>query len=505
MMCQVADFGPCVVNVRLLIPFFVPRTDDTLGEFERFMAGFTHRDWLANSPAVPAVKDKVLERCGDDALWQAVETKADIKAEQEVFYPHISRLFGGHSPTLMRSWVLGDVGYQLLDGAFGKFGKGIDWQLPSGAKQRIDYQDECVNVSFCRSTEKKNTSKPKIYLFGLGCGLLELSLSLPKETTFGLVQEFMYAFTRSATRLCWADGGKSFELGELVAGLLGQNQQKNTLQLFDFQRLRYFSYVTLGVGEGAGACVGGDTLQAMAFSLAHRQTSEYLPILTQFENGIYQPFANIVHAMSIEGGATVLCVNESEYSKNFIANPLKSFYLPMVMLSYVEFVYLVNVISRASPTITLHKKDKSTILALEKIREELLAYRFYYWFSKVSHLTQHNDFYKKWRIMMDSDTLMQEILDDVQQIDTYLTYCLAQENQAIEERHNKRMGILGIIATGALSLIGVFGTNFKMYDELSLTSGTTVWTLVLGVLGVLGVLVTLVAVGIYLWALKKDK
>lgn len=493
-------FGNCMttptieaLNLRLFVPFFVD-SDDPMTAFERLVGALTHTQLLANFPALPNVKDKILARCGDRQVWEPIRP-----AVADAFYPHIRTLLGGEMPALLRSYELSQTAYLLLDGGFGKTGKGLVWRPSASAKKRLGGACERVSVSFCRGTNKSDKpDKPRLHLFGLGCGLLEVSLSVCESCDFGLVKEFVYDFSRAKNKIAWAeDESESFLLKDIIGGLLGQNAGQSAVGLSGLNNLRYFSYVAV---RCAGV-VESETLGKMAFGLAHRQTEDYYPVLETFKKSIYQPFDNISHATSLEGGATVLCVADtslgSEHIETFINNVLKNTYIPMFMMSYFEFSYLVSLISRGSPNINLAQKDEAVIRQLEHIREQILTYRFYYRFIKVSQLSQHNDFYEHWRKTFDNDKIMQDLMENIHQISDYLTYALEKQNQALEKKQSKLIGALGIIATGALSMIGVFGTNFEVYKNLPILSPITALTLMTG-MGAIGG-----AVAVYLFVLNK--
>ena len=151
----------------------------------------------------------------------------------------------------------------------------------------------------------------------------------------------------------------------------------------------------------------------------------------------------------------------------------------MVVLSYIEFIYLIKLTSNDSPDVRLASANENTINELENLRSNLLSFRLHYRYSQASQLAQHNEFYTRWRHAFGSDILADELADDVLQVNNLLNYKLDKDEQVLQEQKNKHFTVLGILATTLLTTIGIFETNFKIYSdpELKIFSWVTFTTL----------------------------
>ena len=111
---------------------------------------------------------------------------------------------------------------------------------------------------------------------------------------------------------------------------------------------------------------------------------------------------------------------------------------------------------------------------------------------------------------------MHELTDDVTQVSSLLSYYLEkeelklekykteerakveEENRKIENKRSLQLSKLGIIATAALSLLGLYGTNFSFYDGFKFFSLETL----LGFIFI--VIATLIALEIHSHVMNKE-
>lgn len=452
-------------------------------------------------------------------LWQRC-----YPAISKDLYPHIQHLLGADKTELSQCYELSDEAWQLLDGGMGRFGKGLAIKLSPTAASRLGLpvdEDTYIPFSFCRAMNGAQNQKPQLYLFGFGEGLLTVELSIDtqflKKYQTSAVLEFTHAITHMNTRssntsfLIKKDSGPlqqthhKSNLLNIFQHLIGQNlDEQGDLQtmLINHPKVlhkkplsRFFSYAALRLDSTCPTSIHNKTevmrqkISTLAYSMAHRHTDHYLPTLESVSTGVYIPFENIAHCNSIEGGSVVIDtmsfkdsnneISTIEHNQLYIKNTIKNTYWPLVVLSYLEFIYLIKLTSNDSPDVRLASANENTINELENLRSNLLSFRLHYRYSQASQLAQHNKFYTKWRHAFGSDSLADELADDILQVNNLLNYKLDKDEQVLQEQKNKHFTVLGILATTLLTTIGIFETNFEVYSdpELKIFSWVTFTTL----------------------------
>ncbi|WP_230657583.1 hypothetical protein [Psychrobacter sp. I-STPA10] len=481
-------------------------------------------------------------------LWQVCQP-----AISEDLYPHIRQLLSAQSHELSYCYELNDEAWQLLDGGLGRFDKGMAIDLSRSAVSRLGMSQEqtpYIPFSFCRATNGSHNQKPRLYLFSFGEGLLTVELSIDKhflkQYQTPAILEFVHvmahadahsdnvSFLIKKNRDPIQQTQNKCQIIDIFYHLLGQSIANNSQQevastecstttqsnnpsvIAREKPRRFFTYSALRFDNMGISLQNGDIeiikkkISMVAFSLAHRHTFHYLPTKQNIEEKVYLPFVNIAHCNSIEGGAVVINTmymvdnNQQkmaiEHNKQFIKDTIRHAYLPMVLLSYLEFNYLIKLTSDICPNVSLISANEDTVINLEKLRREMLSFRLHFRYSQASQLAQHNDFYNRWRHSFGNDSLANELADDILQINNLLTYRLEQNKQALQEQQNKWFTALGILATSLLSAIGVFGTNFYTYNNPDLRILSPVTFITFGV----SLLVGAAAILVYLKIINKN-
>lgn len=492
--------------------------------------------------------DKIKNKFNEE-LWEKINP-----ALSEDLYQYIHKLLSSKKTIelddglveLSRCYELNNSAFQILDGALGSSGQGLSLELSSVAASRlgITNKDEqhFMPFSFYRGLNKKTNQKPRVYLFNLGLGLLTVELSLDAQTlkSYGAtaVQEFLHSIThinryKKDISFLYKNGpgpciqtNLKFQLVDILSQLLGigndrlnQNELNTLSSSSNFIKLeplnRFFSYSSLRLDTDNISNIDIDKVKniisSLSYALAHRHTKHYLPNAEIIKNTVYLPYINIAHCNSIEGGATVINTmylpnanNNFEvvnHNKTYISNTLCNAYWPMVLISYLEFIYLLKLSQNAHINIGLIDISHDTILSLEDLRSKLLSFRLNFRYSQASHLAQHNEYYNRWRKSFGSDGIAVELADDILQINNLLNYQLESKEQEIQERQNKLFTVLGILATTLLSTIGIFGTNLQMYNNPTFTLSSPVTLLTL----LVSLLIALASIRFYLNIVKNKK
>lgn len=333
---------------------------------------------------------------------------------------------------------------------------------------------------------------PRLHLFGSGIGVLELEISPSEEFLkvygAGIASEFIHAIChldRQGPQIRWAGSEAETKLQNVMMALVpGLRMDELVKPIEALVNGRLFSLACLRTSS----LLLSDQARGMAYRLAHRQTSHYLPTVESLNQGLFVPFENIFHAMCTEGGALVICPAEGqndniEFNKRYIASVVKDAYWPLVLLAYLEFKKLVRLTSDACRTVDFQRPKDGDQKLLEAHREEILNFRLNYRFSQASQIDHHNKYYSAWRGSFGCDQLLVELSSDINEVDDYLTYKLEQKRllmqkeqleaethreafrQQIANDNERKYNYFGIFFAAMVLLVGLLGSNLKEYQD----------------------------------------
>lgn len=363
-----------------------------------------------------------------------------------------------------------------------------------------------------------------LYLMGFGQGFLELNLTLNQKDIdiYGLtiVQEFIHSIVKVGNRveidkrhpspLRWQSDylndsedfiSHATSIYQIFQSLLNQRMHAPTVIIKQpLETSRFFSYAALNV-DNLGELMDFHTLKSISHSLAFRQTIDYQSNLDN-HNDFFIPFDNIIHCMSIEGGASVIANKENNtvgHLRNFINDTLKKAYYPLVLISYIEYNYLLYLTASFSYQTSNQQNHEIYSASLEALQKKILDFRLYYRFSQGSNLTQHNCFFTKWRNTLGNDLLSQELYEDISQINTFLSYQSEKKLEDLNFRRDKTLGIWGIAATTFIATIGVFGMNMKPFNDFKYSDPLTLGTIIIAFI------LAVIAILIYIYILQKNR
>lgn len=456
----------------------------------------------------------------------------------EDLYPHIRRIMMAQHPNESVSLQMTQSAWQLLNGGYGNFGLGLALTLSNTAKKRLNTKDIYLPLSICQ-----NDTKPTIHLFAIGLGVLVIEAAVDKKylKKYGInaCKELLHELSRAQTQnnnLTWlVKSQANYQITQLpnktnfthLMGLcLGVDltkdemvktpceQQSNPQMVKNKpvaisinEESRYFSFSAMRIMQAKEeAQIKELSLVQLADSLAQRHTIHYGVTEQQINNNIFMPYNNIVYAMSTEGGSVVIDTTKDDdtliqHNVSFISDVLKKAYFPMLLLSFIEFRYLIKLTSDVCPEYQIMSADDMTIAELEKQREKILHFRLHFRYSQASQISNHNHFYSKWRDIFGNDKLSDELSDDINQINSFLNYQSDKIAQQVKDKQDRIFTVFGIIATTLLSVLGLFGTNFAIFNQpdMNIFSNVTILTLLIGI-AIAGILVC-----VYLWVLRINK
>lgn len=236
------------------------------------------------------------------------------------------------------------------------------------------------------------------------------------------------ASSASQPTLLLSPSARPFDLQALAARLVaisGDGHVAHGLrELSSRQHGRVFSF-TVAV---CPADSSRQELDEAAYRLSRRFNSEYAIERSHVEPGLVHTFDNIVHAMAIQGGALVLRATGAKFVDGYLNAAARPTYLPLALLSYHEYLYLLHLTQGCAfiPDPAHPDKDKKRI---QSLRYQLAKFRLYFRFSHISDISHHNRVHEAWRKAFALDRMLQDLSLDVREADQVLEHHHQEEQK----------------------------------------------------------------------------
>lgn len=147
-----------------------------------------------------------------------------------------------------------------------------------------------------------------------------------------------------------------------------------------------------------GTPVDADTARVLATWLSHRQTTDYHPPAELEREGLWQPFPYLCHASAPEGGASVIfdAGQTSGFVQGFVKGSGNNTYLPLFVASLHNHFWLLNQ-TEWIPARRRKAGGRAETEELERLYEQTIEFRRYFYFPMVSQISLHNTFYQHWQ------------------------------------------------------------------------------------------------------------
>lgn len=392
------------------------------------IARFTDGDWLPGPLHRRAAADSDgatrarREAWNAQPVWQRVARGPSLD-----FHPYIRAIFGyrdGEPATLpeaaqsahgqfsgLPTLQLGSAACQLLQGAVGRRGAGLNLGLPPAACARLGRPPD--------SALRLHIDDVLLQLFSSGYGLLVFRVAVAWDrddaplTADGLL-EATHLLSRNpsmrgAGKLQWAGfpecaGPGWTEIADRLLPLAG-------LRPLYREQTRFFSYSYAQSAEP----LPDEVLRDYASRLACHFTEHYALGVPREVTTLYAPFAGLSHAMACEGGCTVLAGDRGvPFLRDYGTGALRQAYLPLALLSYHEYLYLLGMAQSVQlPAAMRHDDDRGASM-LEDWREQLVLFHVDFRFSVASSVSLHNRTLCAWREALQLDRLLDEVTRDVE-------------------------------------------------------------------------------------------
>jgi hypothetical protein len=347
-------------SIRLCYPFFFPARGRAW-VLERLTAPLDalRLTTLAEAMPVPPDLRKRIATKQPLPVWEPFDQPVS-----DDLHPFVRRLFhcdDETDATRADGPFIGALAYQLtkpaqelLDGELGHPGPGLEIGLGRAAVKRLGVEAGSANKkeTFWLPLRVAPSNRLTLHLFGSGVGLFVLELALDQQvlSAWGAeaVLETVYAAARvgekQAPPLRWKSEGEALPnlsletmIGHLLPFLTRDDDGKQD-EIQPAIENRLFSYCCVRMDDDCDT----ELAEELVYRLSRRESTNYLPGEERIREGLYRPFDNIRHAMSIQGGA-VLVENlpvdgrAVEFFANFIRDPIKRVYWPLALLAYTAY------------------------------------------------------------------------------------------------------------------------------------------------------------------------
>lgn len=415
--------------------------------------------WLTED-ALASINDKR----GQWPIWET----STFKTSNDL-YPHIKRLLGDkvQDQTVLadstqqahaQTYSLSAAAKKLLQGkrlaysretpAADRQPKPLGLHLTKAAQRRIAKHLPAFTATFLPVVIQNVT----LVVFKTGCAFLLLELCFGKPATPVhpyLMVEGLYRLSHF-NRLTWnppaqpQSPNRDFALETLVYSLLGLNPPE--------QSQRFYSSTYIQFHESPQP----PALQRLLLQLSRRYTDDYSLLDEMVKGGVVQHFQNVRHRFALEGCAT--CVDLGEYQQatapeflqHFAGHTYRTSYLPVILLAYHEFTFLLTT-NNAASLWPESEEDETALQHMVRLRLQISSFMLCYRFSYVSHISMHNAVNQVLRQSLGLDKMLQEVERDTTQIDSFLELTATRYRERHNRDNERRFRWAAVIGTAGIA------------------------------------------------------
>jgi hypothetical protein len=251
---------------------------------------------------------------------------------------------------------------------------------------------------------------------GVGLALVTLEWGGKQPLTLDALQLLLSRLTpnREKDVLRWAHLAAPPEDQRFSLGwLLGQVLVSATCRFEVWSRFFTYVYATLPAGTDP------DAMSDAAWRLSRHYSPGYGAEPSFPGTELYAPFADIRHALSLEGAATVANQASDFVANGGLAGRFGNCYLPLAILAYHEHAYLLDIAQEAA-RVPPGDDAGAQVEALRHMTDRFLRFRLRYRLALVSDITMHNAFYERMRRSLQLEVLEAKLGQDVAEAQSHL-------------------------------------------------------------------------------------
>ncbi len=437
--------------VKLFFPFEfdLKNTHETGQNIHHCLINLTLKQAFESLP-LPVSCHKLREQ--SDKVWEI----KNITIKPEAFLPTALKIFNqgkGCFQTLTLSQNALLCCNDIKDTKKNKRADPLLIQLGDNAKKRLG---NSVDKLFFR------IEAVHLIMLDIGVGLICIEVKFHNMINPAYLQEGLYAICRNeppknGNKIRWQDGDEEsyiLSLGAIIEKIAPIFQSELAIRSPGMWR-KNFSYTAVRLKNNSPC---PKKVQELGHRLAKQYTDVYLPKDSSRSLSSYNPFNDISHLCSLEGGSLIHIENEN--NTDFIKDSGKNTYFPICLIAFFEYLSLITLSNHESKDINLSAPKKEDFKHLNHIRKTMYNFRLNYRFSHISHISMHNDVHLHWRHMFKISELLEELSCDITEIENFLN----TDRELQKQRSLKTVELLVFLVGGLMSISEFF--DIKLYEYL---------------------------------------
>lgn len=424
----------------------------------------------------PKLKDRKPNM--DDKIWRIAELNLS-----DDLHPHIALILGhsdqGAGPGIddvamheqHQLYELMPAARNVLTGGWGQLGMGLGVALSASARRRLGIlTGESAGIRVIIDTAYLQFFRSDICMLIIECSYRCDTDDLPfAEVILEANYQLCHAGKQAQNSLVWGDATKNetqnnredssdaigdepvFSLNELAfslvtCGTVGENDRRASLQQqIDWMtRTRIFSYCAVQFKE---AFADEKTRRQFAHRLCNKYTSDYSVHDENIHSTLVPTFDNVLHGASIEGGCVVVEEGEVGFLKNYASNAGRKVYLPLAVVSFHEFRYLLSLTQESAIYVKRGLPSENDIAQLRCLQYDLINFHLFFRFSHVSLISLHNVVHQAWRKAFHLDYMLEEVTSDVLEAEKLLSAEVVRRAEIAEKEKEQRWRVWSTVAT----------------------------------------------------------
>jgi hypothetical protein len=203
----------------------------------------------------------------------------------------------------------------------------------------------------------------------------------------------------------------------------------------------------LAVVEPVTDDTGADPADGLArplFWLRHGFNESYQPAPSDlaFEGNpeVVRTFENVVFGVAMEGGAALLVNTGAPFVRDQLPVRIRHRYFLLFVLALQQrfgAIFLAERIARIGPA-RGHAEgavyEDALVARVTRLREEVFDFKTRGWFADVGTMRMYTEVYRRWKEVLLTDPLVEEIKSEVQELDDYLRRAQLRRERARERR-----------------------------------------------------------------------
>ena len=147
-------------------------------------------------------------------------------------------------------------------------------------------------------------------------------------------------------------------------------------------------------------------------------------------------------------GTVLVVFNTDRYNERYLGQYQASYYFDIFLIAALQRVTLLTLFERLSDISGLTRNSRQSHQMLRRIRFDLLRFRNQCCFSQITNRARGQELSQKWHEVFENNTLMLEVNDQSEQLESYL-------KNRLHEQFEKLIRLGGFLATAVPAVLGM--------------------------------------------------